>query len=245
MVAQGSCPCNSLAGGFLGLFVPERAREQGLPVALGLGALPRDDEMGDAQDAQGSPFGYGGGSLQELAEGVSSLSDVVESRVDVRANHEVNGQSVEEAFDAATRVNAHVMAETVSDEVRSVVDQREQAEHEAVADEKAVGLERIHPIRGEDHDGTTGARTAKRFQNRFAIIGYVLDHFVQQHDVESVVSEGQVLGLSERSSGQVLGRLPYPGLFHVHSEHVGREVAELAHPGTDAAADVQDPATVQ
>lgn len=201
--------------------------------------------MRDAEGSQRSPFDQVGQPVKQFAQPGVPGRDVVEARKDVRADHKVDVEPGEQALEASARIDAHVVAEPIADEIRRVVDERQQPEYEPIAQKETVGLEGIHAVGGEDDDMAPRSRTSHGFDDGFAIVPNVLDHFMEEDHVEGFVDERQLLRRGHRDGGQVLGGLLDPGLLDIHPVNAVRKAAELPHPDANAAANVQNRGALQ
>jgi len=138
-----------------------------------------------------------------------------------------------------------VRRKAVADRIRKPVDERDVAEHVALAEVRTVRLEGVQPVRRKDHDRAARLRDANGLRDRLAVVVDVLDHLVREDHVEVIVGKGERLAGCQVDVRQLQARLRDPVGLDVDAVHVVGVLAEAPHIRADAAADVEDTRTLE
>src|SRR3990170_2440541 len=198
------------------------------------------NEVGEPEDSQRRVLERVEGQPQRLAKGLAAPADVIETRKDVGVQPLAQAGLAVHPLKVGVSVRPRVRDEPVADGVGQPVDERHVPEDVALAQEDAVRLERVQPVRAEDHCPPVRPEHAAHLSQRSQVVGDVLDHLVQQDDVERVIGERQVLAQGERQVRQLRRPFPHPLLVYVHAVDLIGELPQAPDERPHAATDVQD-----
>src|SRR5581483_3315247 len=206
--------------------------------------LANDDEVGDPEAAQRTLL-QGVHRVAEQAPQPAPARPVVQPREDVGFGNDRDVEPVEELQDAPGGVDPGVGAEDVADAGREVIDERQQAEEIALADEEPVSFERVEPVGRVDDDVPTGRQAAIGLLDRHPVVVDVLDNLIQEDHGEGAVGEGELLRGGDVQVRERLAGLRDLLLVDVDAIDLVAELPEARHVHAQATADVQDARALQ
>jgi hypothetical protein len=89
-----------------------------------------------------------------------------------------------------------------------------------------VRLERVKAVRAKYDRFSSGRQQTMRLLQRRKIVGHVLQHLMEEDDIEGAVRERQVLSDGEREAGHLLAALYDPLLIDVDAGDLRGELTE-------------------